>query len=199
AAYEQEEMHDGTSAGEFNAQQRFSATAYPVYAKNIDLSTITENSAGRLLFSTGANPLFQTFPRPTLLRVQDNGTIRAKMDFGATAPSVPVAHLLVGIKAIGSDDATPLFQDLGAGDLATLLASADLPIGPHDTLLVIGSTTGAAPDIFAVAAGQEGAQNSLSLSLVGLFGDSRLDAPATGAGAALHFYQQTSSGLMDLG
>jgi hypothetical protein len=54
-------------------------------------------------------------------------------------------------------------------------------------------------DLVGVAQGQEGAQNSLVKTMLGLATDTRLAAPVTGAGAGLHFYHLTSSGAVDLG
>ena len=70
--------------------------------------------------------------------------------------------LIIGVKPFGDDDALPTFWDLGGGDLATLLNNANVPVGPDDSLMVIGSTDGQHANILAVAAGQEGAQNSFS-------------------------------------
>jgi hypothetical protein len=188
-------MIDGTNSGEFESPPAFSATAYPVAPYNFSLVGVTQSSANRLDFSTGApsgDP-----PNPALLAFVAEGSARANIGFQA-AHTLTVQHLFVGLQSTVAD-ALPAFQDLGGGDLATLLTHANIAADPRDKIIVLGSTDGVNFDIVGVAQGQEGAQNSLVKTVLGLTTDTRLAAPVTGAGAGLHFYHLTSSGAVDLG
>jgi hypothetical protein len=190
-----EVMINGTLSGSFDTVPEFSATAYPVYPYNPALNTVTESSAGRLGYTTGAasgDP-----PNKALLRVLENGSMAANIGFPA-ANTLAVKDLLVGLESPVLD-AIPVFQDLGGGDLAKLLNGANIPADPLDKIIVLGSTDGTHLDIVGVAQGREGAQNSLLTTALGLATDTRLAAPVTGAGAGLHFYHLTSSGAVDLG
>ncbi len=189
-----EVMIDGSLQGSFDTLPEFSTTAYPVPQYDPGLANVTESSARRLTYTLGAggDP-----PNPLLLRVDEKGSIRANVGFPAANP-LAVKDLLVGLQPAAADT-LPVFQDLGGGDLATLLNKASLAAGPLDKVIVLGSTDGVNLDIVGVAQGNEGAQNSLAKSVLGLATDGRLAAPVTGTGAALHFYRLTSSGSTDLG
>jgi hypothetical protein len=191
-------MHGGTTAGEFNSPQAFEKNALPVEQLEGDnaLESVTESSANRLLFATGV--LGGVTPNSKLLAVSTDDIIQAKVGLPA-GNSLNVKDVVVGIRPLGGDDFMPRFEDLGAGDLATLLNNASIPAGPDDTVLVLGSTDGTNLDVVSVAKGQEGAQNSLSATGLGVMADTRLYAPLSGPGAALHFYHLTASGPVDLG
>ncbi|WP_148597944.1 FG-GAP-like repeat-containing protein [Aquisphaera giovannonii] len=188
-------MHDGTLSDEYDTPQTFQATAYPVPLYNAALATVKENSANRLLFATDQGG---DGPNPILLKLNDDGTLRAKLALPASG-SVAVKDLVVGIVPFGDSDATPTFVDLGGGDLATLLNDADLPVGPDDSVFVIGSTTGTAADIVSVAQGHEGDQDSFASTILGVLAASADAAPVSGSGAALHFYQLSGGKSVDLG
>ena len=195
-------MHGGTNAGEFGAEQVFSAAAYPTYYEGDVHTGIVESSAARLKFAAGstgsATQNGGSPPATALLALVDpSAADKAGIDFPA-ANSLTVADLLVGVVS-PDGDTMPTFQDLGGGDLATLLNNANILVGPDDSLLVIGSTDGKSPDIVAVAQGQDGAQNSLSLTQLGVMTDDRLVASVSGSGAAFHFYQLAPAGATDLG
>ena len=188
-------MHAATVVGEFDKVENFGVPPQPVQQNDGGtLSGVSESSAGRLHYSL--NEASGTAPNPALFQVKD-ANVKAKLGLPTTT-SLTVKHLLVGVKSSGGDTA-PVFTDLGGGDLATLLNDANILVAPGNSLLVVGSTDGVKPDVIAVAQGQEGAQNSLSLSVLGLMGDSRLAAPVSGAGAGLHFFRLTAAGPVDLG
>src|SRR5581483_5004717 len=173
----------------------FGTTPRPVdTTDHPELQGVTQNDANRLRYATGATSP-RDGPAPALLAITDPKS-RAKLSTNLTG-SVTVAHLLVGIT--GQDDLMPVYQDLGGGDLATLLQNLDLPVTPEDKITIVGSTDGITPDVVGVAQGNEGAQGSLSLTTLGVAADPRLMAPVTGNGAGFHFYQLTASGSVDLG
>ena len=195
-------MHGSTNSNEFDGEQVFSAAAYPTYIKGVVHTDIVESSAARLKFAAGStgSPIQGggSPPATALLALVDPAaTDKADIAFPA-ANSLAVVDLLVGVVS-ADGDTMPTFQDLGGGDLATLLNNADVSVVPGDSLLVIGSTDGHSPDIVAVAQGQDGAQNSLSMTQLGVVADDRLVAPVSGSGAAFHFYRLTASGSVDLG
>ena len=135
-------MHGGTNPEEFATEQVFSATAYPTYFANAVHPDIVESSAARLQFAAGTlgTPIAgQNFlPDPALLNSAAAATNKADIALPPGA-SVHVADLLVGVET-DDGDIMPTFQDLGGGDLTTLLNNANIPVGPDDSLLVIGST-----------------------------------------------------------
>ena len=188
-------MINGTNDGEFVTPPSFSTADVKVYPYTDDLEAVTESSAKRLDYSTGAaggNP-----PEPLLIEASDQTSTRANIGFPA-ANTLTVQHLFVGVVSPFADT-QPFFQDLGSGDLATLLDNANLAVNPADELIVLGSTTGTTIDLVGVAQGEEGAQNSLSMTVLGLTTNARLQAPVSGSGAALHFYQLETGGAVDLG
>ena len=188
-------MIEGTNTGEFEAPPAFSNTVYPVTPYTSALDNVTESDAARLDYSTdsaGGAP-----PDKALLQLGSNGTIRANVGFQAANP-ISVQHLFIGLQS-NLVETMPTFVDLGSGDLATLLNNANIPADPLDQMIVLGSTDGSTIDIVGVASGQEGAQNSLNMSVLGLTTDPRLQASVSGTGAAFHFYQLTSTGAVDLG
>jgi hypothetical protein len=184
-------MIKGTQPGEFQSPPpEFSHTDLPTIVSGIE-----ESSADRLDWSTNApngDP-----PDPALVKFAAGSSTRANIGFPA-ATTLQVQHLYVGVVSPFADAITVL-QDLGPGDLATLLNNANLPVDPADQLVVFGSTDGTSIDVVGVAQGNEGAQDSLSMTVLGLTTDNSLQAPVSGTGAALHFYQVTASGDVDLG
>ena len=165
---------------------------WPSTSTTRSLAGVTESSDKRLAFdhwfdrSRRASPdpaLFRSMPRP-----------RAPNIGFQAANTVTVKDLVVGIQS-SVVETMPVFQDLGGGDLATLLNNANISVSPDDSLIVIGSTDGQTPDIVAVAQGQEGAQNSFSPTELGLITDTCAWAPVSGSGAGLHFYELTSYGI----
>jgi hypothetical protein len=189
-------MIEGTSPGEFNSLPQFSSAALPVFPYDTTLDNVTESSILRLGFATGAPQ--SAAPDPALLAISPYNTqIRANIGFPA-ANTLNVQHLYIGV-ASSTLETPPSFQDLGSGDLATLLNKAHLSLNPDDQLIVLGSTNGSSIDIVGVGQGQEGAQDLLPTTLLGLTTDSQLQVPVTGSGAAFHVYQLTSSGDVDLG
>ncbi len=189
-------MHGGTNRGEFGSTQIFDTAEYPVDPVDPSLQGVTESSANRLHFAT--NGLATEAPAAALLAVS-NSTSHLKLITHLTALSFNVAHLLVAVSHHVVGDLLPVFQDLGGGDLATLLANANLSVSANDTVMFLGTINGTKLDIVGVAQGQEGAQNSLSLTVLGMAIDGRLQAPVTGANAGFHFYKLTSTGSVDLG
>ena len=182
-AFQGEIMHAKTALGEFDFTEEFGPLPLPVQQdEKGTLTQVSESSAGRLYFSL--DEASGTAPNPALFHVGD-ANVQAKLGLPSTS-SLTVKHLLVGVKSAGGDTA-PTFTDLGGGDLATLLNEAKVLVAVGDSLLVVGSSDGVNPDVIGVAQGQEGAQESLSLSVLGLMGDSRLAAPVSGVGAALPF------------
>src|SRR5262249_11587577 len=117
----------------------------------------------------------------------------------SAATSLTVKDLILSIKSEGDDDSMPRIINLGGGNLATLLANADVPVGPDDTITVLGSTDGVTLDVVAVAKGEEGAQNSVVATALGVMAATMLSAPLSGSDAALHFYPLTASGAIALG
>jgi hypothetical protein len=143
-------MHGGTNLDEFQSPQAFGTTPQPVDAsKHPELQGVTQNDANRLRYATGATSV-RDAPNPALLAITDP-TARAKLSTSLTGPSVTVAHLLVGIT--GQDDLLPVYQDLGGGDLATLLQNLDLPVTPEEKITIIGSTDGTTPDVVGLVNG----------------------------------------------
>ncbi len=195
-------MHGGTTAGEFDAGQSFGPGFWQVQLVDPSLQGVMEDDDARLNFAVGslkgrdldANWL----PNPALLNLTSKD-IRAKLGPNLTGDPITVHGLVIGVKSLGQGDLFPIFQDLGGGDLATLLANADIPVTALDSLILLGSTTGAKLDIIGVAMGQEGAQHSIAATALGVAADDRLLSPVTGDATGFHLYQLTSGGSIDLG
>jgi hypothetical protein len=185
-------MHGGTNRGEFDSAQIFDTAGYPLD----QLGGVTESSANRLHFAT--NGLTSEPPAPALLALAAT-TSRAKIAATLTGPSLNVAHLIAAVVPAGAADQLPVFTDLGGGDFATLLAGVNLAVSPGDKIMILGSTDGTSLNIVGVSQGQEGAQNGLSRTMLGLATDGRLAAPVSGSRPGLHFYELTSTGSVDLG
>ena len=137
-------------------------------------------------------------PDPTILNLV-SPKVRAQIGASLDGNPVAVKDLEVAVVEGGDMDLLPVFQDLGSGDLATLLSNADLMANPQDDVIILGSTTGGSLDI--VAAPDAATATSLSATMLGVSDDPRLLVPLDPASGASpwHLYQLTSSGPVDLG
>ena len=114
-----EEMVNGTLPGSFDSPEEFSLSSYQVYQYTAALEGVTESSALRLQYTTGAlgpNPLGPAgdLPADPLLHVVDSGSIRANVGF-PPANTLTVKDLLVGFQSTVAET-LPVFQDMGGGD-----------------------------------------------------------------------------------
>ncbi len=192
-------MSGGFTTGEFNDPRTFVTEDEPVDADySATLDGVTESDANRLAFTVGSSIYTGDPPDPALLAVS-SGTERAQVGASLYGSPITVKDLEVAVVEGGDMDLLPVFQDLGSGDLATLLANANLPANAQDDVIILGSTTGGSLDI--VAAPDAATAGSVSASLLGVSDDSRLLAPlnpASGSGP-WHLYQLTTNGPVDLG
>jgi hypothetical protein len=116
-------MIDGTNSGEFEAPPAFLASAYQVAPYSPSLVGVTQSSANRLDFSTGAPS--GDAPNPALLAFVAEGSDRANIGFQA-AHTLTVQHLLVGLQSTVAD-ALPTFQDLGGATWPRCSTTPTLP------------------------------------------------------------------------
>jgi hypothetical protein len=177
-------MHGATRVGEFEQPQTFSSFPLPVEnsQNNEALNNVTESSLDRLVFAAGSRfydiDKLYSVPNPALI-VSDVPNATAKLGVTLTGSPITVHDLVIGVVNAGADDLLPVYYDLGGGDLATLLANANIPISVNDSVIVLGSTTGTTLDIVGTAdnlavGGTFTATNALAIS-----SDPRLRLPVT--------------------
>jgi uncharacterized delta-60 repeat protein len=167
-------MAAGTVPNEFQHPITFNADPEPVETSgNAALDGVTESSDLRLAFTTGSPTLEGVPPDPKLLTVATTSA-RAKLGVQLTGGPVTVKDLVLAVIPPDGSDLFPVFQDLGSGDLATLLANADPLANPDDQVIVLGTTTGQSLDI--VAAPDAATAGAFNLSQLGVATDSSIRA-----------------------
>ena len=125
-------MSGGFTTGEFNNPRTFTTEDEPVDADySAKLDDVTQSDAGRLAFTVGSSVYAAAPPDATLLSVSA-GTELAQIGASLYGSSVKVKDLEVAVVEGGDMDLLPVFQDLGSGDLATLLSNANLIANPQE-------------------------------------------------------------------
>lgn len=165
-----------------------------------------ENSGARLALSVGSDEDVATLKRdPAIKSVfpnPDRTASRVALSLGVEP--IRVVRAAIGVVPLGQDDIMPVFYDLGAGDLATLL-SQNIDIGLGDKVIVIASTTGNGIDIFGVAQDFAGDVRDVDLGNgLAAVSDPKIrgdlfDAAGQPVLAALSLYQQTAAGPVQIG
>ena len=159
-------MSGGFTTGEFNNPRTFTTDDEPVDADySSKLDDVTQSDANRLAFTVGSSVYSGAPPDPAILNLV-SPKLRAQIGPSLDGGPVTVKDLEVAVVEGGDMDLLPVFQDLGSGDLATLLSNADLTANPQDDVIILGSTTGGSLDI--VAAPDAATATSLSATMLGV-------------------------------
>jgi hypothetical protein len=199
-----EVMHGSTRVGEFEQPEVFSSFPFPIAnSDHIDtIDNVTESSLDRLVFAAGSRfyGIDKTYsvPNPVLI-VSNVANATAKLGVNLTGSPITVRGLVVGVVDVGAGDTLPDYYDLGSGDLATLLSSANIPIGVNDSVIILGSTTGAALDIVGTVdnlavGGTFSATNALEIS-----SDPRLRLPVTATTTNFQLFDASGATPVSLG